>query len=108
MAYRDGNDLIAKNQVEAGLAKYQEAVKADPGNAQYRNAYLRARPRRPAPAGNGGTRPGRGRPLQAEQGFRRVLGIDAQNERAVAGLRAGARQPPEQAAGSGRAAPQQE
>ena len=45
MAYRDGNDLIAKNQVEAGLAKYQEAVQAEPLNAQYRSAYLSARER---------------------------------------------------------------
>lgn len=89
MAYRDGNDLIAKNQVEAGLAKYQEAVKADPGNAQYRNAYISARDRAVQRLLETAERDqAEGRLLQAEQGFRRVLGIDAQNERAVAGLRA--------------------
>ena len=42
-AYREGNDLTAKNQVEAGLVKYQEAVAAEPGNAKYRAAYQQAR-----------------------------------------------------------------
>jgi general secretion pathway protein D len=43
MAFRDGEQLIAKNQVEGGLAKLREAVDKEPGNAQYRIAYLRAR-----------------------------------------------------------------
>ena len=42
-AYQEGNALVAQDQVAAGLAKYQEAVTADPGNPQYRSAYLRAR-----------------------------------------------------------------
>jgi len=89
MAYRDGNDLIAKNQVEAGLAKYQEAVQADPGNAQYRTAYIGARDRAVQRLLETAERDlSEGRLPQAEQGFRRVLGIDGQNERAVAGLRA--------------------
>ncbi|WP_176648740.1 secretin N-terminal domain-containing protein [Duganella sp. SG902] len=89
MAYRDGNDLIAKNQVEAGLAKYQEAVQADPTNAQYRSAYLSARERATQRILEAAERDqAEGRTAQAEQGYRRVLGLDAQNERAVAGLRA--------------------
>ncbi|RZT01889.1 general secretion pathway protein D [Duganella sp. CF402] len=88
MAYRDGNDLIAKNQVEAGLAKYQEAVKADPGNAQYRTAYIGARDRAVQRLLETAERDqAEGRMAPAEQGFRRVLAIDGQNERAVAGLR---------------------
>jgi general secretion pathway protein D len=88
MAYRDGNDLIAKNQVEAGLAKYQEAVKADPGNAQYRTAYIGARDRAVQRLLDTAERDqAEGRMAPAEQGFRRVLAIDGQNERAVAGLR---------------------
>ena len=42
-AYQEGNALLAQDQVAAGLAKYQEAVAADPGNAQYRSALLVAR-----------------------------------------------------------------
>ncbi|WP_308495451.1 secretin N-terminal domain-containing protein [Duganella flavida] len=89
MAYRDGNDLIAKNQVEAGLAKYQEAVQADPTNAQYRAAYLGARDRATQRILEAAERDlSGGRVAQAEQGFLRVLALDAQNERATAGLRA--------------------
>ncbi|MEG2963793.1 MAG: hypothetical protein RR860_13980, partial [Janthinobacterium sp.] len=44
-AYRDGRELIAQNQVPAGLQKLQEALQQDPGNAQYRSAYLQARER---------------------------------------------------------------
>ncbi|MYM65264.1 general secretion pathway protein GspD [Pseudoduganella sp. FT55W] len=88
MAYRDGNDLISKNQIEAGLAKYQEAVQADPTNAQYRSAYLSARDRAVQRLLEAAERDqSEGRAAQAEQGYRRVLGLDARNERAVAGLR---------------------
>ena len=45
MAYRDGNTLMAQDQVEAGLLKYQEALKAEPTNAEYRAAYVQARDR---------------------------------------------------------------
>jgi general secretion pathway protein D len=89
MAYRDGNDLIAKNQIEAGLAKYQEAVQAEPGNAQYRAALLQAREsaaRRFLEIAE--REQAAGRAAQAEQGYRRVLALDPQNERANAGMRA--------------------
>ena len=42
-AYPEGNVLVARQQVSAGLVKYREAVAADPGNALYRAALLRAR-----------------------------------------------------------------
>ncbi|MRW93062.1 general secretion pathway protein GspD [Duganella sp. FT80W] len=89
MAFRDGNDLIAKNQIEAGLAKYQEAVRAEPGNAEYRSVFLSARDRATLQVLDKAERDqAEGRTVQAEQGFRRVLAIDGQNERAVNGLRA--------------------
>ena len=31
-AYQEGNALVARDQVAAGLVKYQEAVAADPNN----------------------------------------------------------------------------
>jgi general secretion pathway protein D len=89
MAYRDGNELIAKNQTEAGLAKYQEAVQAEPGNAQYRAALAQAREsaaRRWLETAE--REQAAGRALPAEQGYRRVLALDPQNERATAGMRA--------------------
>src|SRR5450830_1716214 len=89
MAYRDGNNLIAKNQIEAGVAKYQEAVQAEPGNAQYRAALAQAREsaaRRWLEVAD--REQAAGRALAAEQGYRRVLALDPQNERANAGMRA--------------------
>jgi len=43
MAYRDGRELVDKDQVEAGLLKFQEAIQQDPGNAQYRAAFASQR-----------------------------------------------------------------
>jgi len=87
-AYQEGNALVAQDQVAAGLAKYQEAVAADPGNPQYRSAWLRARDTaadrlikqaESALADN--------QTEAALQDYRRVLAFDPANERARAGLR---------------------
>ncbi|MGI4842754.1 MAG: secretin N-terminal domain-containing protein [Janthinobacterium lividum] len=87
-AYQEGNALVAQDQVAAGLAKYQEAVAADPGNPQYRTAWLRARDTaasrllkqaESALADN--------QVEQALEDYRRVLAFDPANERARAGLR---------------------
>lgn len=87
-AYQEGNALVAQDQVAAGLAKYQEAVAADPGNPQYRSAWLRARDTaadrlvkqaESALASN--------QTEAALQDYRRVLAFDPANERARAGLR---------------------
>ena len=89
MAFREANQLVAKDQVEAGLLKYQEAVKAEPGNAEYRAAYLVARDRAAQRLLDQSERQlAEGHPDLAEQGFRRVLGLDQMNERARSGLRA--------------------
>lgn len=89
MAYRDGRELIAQNQVPAGLQKLQEALQQDPGNAQYRSAYLQERER----ATKGGLQQAEhlaasGQADAARQAFQAVLEVDAQNERAHSGLRA--------------------
>jgi general secretion pathway protein D len=89
LAFREANQLVAKDQVEAGLLKYQEAVRAEPGNAEYRTAYLVARDRAAQRLLEQSERQlSEGRPDLAEQGFRRVLGLDQMNERARSGLRA--------------------
>ena len=87
-AYREGNALVAQDNVEAGLAKYQEALAADPSNVAYKTAFLRARE-----AATNRLLPQADRELAdgkvdlAIADYQRVLGIDPQNERARAGLR---------------------
>jgi len=86
-AYGDAQYLVANDQVEAGLAKYQEALKLDPNNAEYRAAYAQTRERtanvfleqadRLLEAGQRG---------EAEQIYRRVLALDPRNDRARAGI----------------------
>ena len=88
MAYREGNELVAQDKVEAGLTKYQEALAADPANVQYKSAYLRARD-----AATNRLLPQADRELAdgkvdlAVADYRRVLAIDPLNDRARAGLR---------------------
>ena len=87
-AYREGNELVAQDKVEAGLLKYRAALAADPDNVTYRAAYLRARDGatnrlltqadRQLAAGNAAL---------ALQDYGRVLAIDPVNDRARAGLR---------------------
>lgn len=88
-AFREGNALLAQDQLEAGLLKYQQAVKAEPGNAEYRKAYLQARDRATQRLIAEAERQlADGQPELAEPVLRRVLALDPANERARAGLRA--------------------
>jgi general secretion pathway protein D len=88
MAYREGNELVAQDKVEAGLSKYQEALAADPSNVQYKSAFLRVRD-----AATNRLLPQADRELAdgkvdlAVADYRRVLAIDPLNDRARAGLR---------------------
>lgn len=88
LAYRQGNELVAQDRVEAGLLKYQEAVAADPVNAAYKTAWLRARD---AATNRLLTEADRaiadGKAQLALQDYQRVLAIDPVNDRARAGLR---------------------
>lgn len=87
-AYQEGNALVAQDQVAAGLAKYQEAVAAEPGNPVYKAAWLRARDTATARLVDGADRYlADGQPDLAAQDYRRVLAIDPRNDRARAGLR---------------------
>jgi general secretion pathway protein D len=88
MAYNDGQKLVAAEQVEAGLLKYREAIAAEPGNAQYRAAYLQTRDRSTIRLTEQAERElAEGRPQLALQSLRRVLALDPANERARAGMR---------------------
>ena len=87
-AYQEGNALVAQDQVAAGLAKYQEAVAADPGNPQYRSAWLRARDTAADRlVKQAESALANDQPEAALQDYRRVLAFDPANERARAGLR---------------------
>ncbi|WP_229421246.1 secretin N-terminal domain-containing protein [Telluria antibiotica] len=88
MAYREGNELVAQDKVEAGLVKYQEALAVDPANVAYKTAFLRARDtatNRLLPQAD--RELAGGKADLAVQDYRRVLAIDPLNERARAGLR---------------------
>jgi len=87
-AYQEGNALVARDQVAAGLVKYQEAVAADPNNPEYRAAYLRARDtsaNRLLKQADDNFAAGQVELALAD--YRRVLAFDPANERARAGLR---------------------
>jgi general secretion pathway protein D len=89
MAYRDGARLAAQDKTEAALLKYQEAIAADPTNAQYRSAFLQTRDRGATVLLDQAERAlANGQAPAALQGYRRVLAIDPGNERARGGLRA--------------------
>jgi general secretion pathway protein D len=88
MAYREGNELVSQDKVEAGLVKYQEAVVADPTNVVYKTAYLRARDGATNRLLTGADRLiADGKAELALQNYQRVLAIDPVNDRARAGLR---------------------
>jgi general secretion pathway protein D len=87
MAYRDGRELVAQDQVEAGLLKLQEAVAAEPGNAQYKAAWLQTRERAVLRYLEQAERyEADNMPDLALQQYRRVLGIDPKNVKARAGV----------------------
>ena len=88
MAFRDGRDLIARDQVEAGLLKLQEAIAKEPGNAEYRAAYMQARDRASMRYLEQAERQmAEGQNALAMENLRRVLAMNPQNERARAGYR---------------------
>jgi general secretion pathway protein D len=88
-AYQAGRTLVEKDQVEAGLQKYQQAIAADPSNPIYRAAYLRTRDRAVVRLLDQADRALNGGQLAlAQQGYERVQAMDPPNERARAGMRA--------------------
>jgi general secretion pathway protein D len=87
-AYQEGNALVAQEQVSAGLVKYREAVAADPGNAVYRAALLRARDAAATRLVEQAERElAAGRADAARNAYQQVLAVDPANERGLAGLR---------------------
>jgi general secretion pathway protein D len=88
-AYREGNDLLSKNQVEQSLVKFQQAVNEAPGNAAYKAAYLNTRDSNANRLLLAADRDlADGKTEQAQQNYIRVLTLDPGNERARIGMRA--------------------
>ena len=88
-AYREGTDLLSKNQVEQSLVKFQQAVNEAPDNSAYKSAYLTTRDNEANRLLLAGDRDlADGKPADAQQNYIRVLTIDPRNERAKAGMRA--------------------
>lgn len=87
-AFRDGQARVAQDELPQALERFSEAVRLEPGSAEYRAAYLRTLERligrTLARADSALT----GNDLAtAEAGYRQVLALAAGNERAQAGLR---------------------
>jgi general secretion pathway protein D len=85
--YRKGMDFLAEGKKEAGIASLEKAAGDQPRDAEIKAALIRNK---------GGTidsylaeadrQRAAGQPEAAEAGYRRVLGIDARNTRALQGL----------------------
>ncbi|SEL57642.1 general secretion pathway protein D [Roseateles sp. YR242] len=86
-SFREGTDLINAGQEEQGLAKLEEAVRAEPRNAEFRIALAVQRGsviNRQLAVGDTAMR--EGRLTDAERAFRQVLSLDGANAMARQGL----------------------
>lgn len=85
--HRDGMNALEQGRVEDGLAKLEQAVRAEPDNVQFRRDLLMRRSdlvvRMLATAESDRAA---GKFDAAETGYRRVIGIEPANSRATAGL----------------------
>ena len=86
-AFTEGQELLAADQVDAGLARIQEAIALEPTSAEYRVGYLGARERYvKASLAAGEIALAEGRYDAAEAAFRRALVLQPGNERALTNL----------------------
>ncbi|MFC0398997.1 cohesin domain-containing protein [Paraburkholderia rhizosphaerae] len=86
-AYRAGEDFVAQGKIDEGLAKLQEAMNADPRDAQYRSAWLALRETTVMHDNEQGDRlAAKGARDAARKSYQHALTIDPSNERAHAGL----------------------
>lgn len=89
MAYRDGRQLTETGQTEQGLQKFEEAMRLDPQNIEYRATYVQTRERYLNAALDQADRlQSSGQSELAERTWRGVLVKDRANARAIAGLAA--------------------
>ncbi|MCH8621747.1 secretin N-terminal domain-containing protein [Undibacterium sp. TS12] len=87
MAYREGKDLIAQDKLEDGLEKFRLAMTDDPGQLEYRKAYLKTREQIIYNLSEQADQAMKLDKLPvAKKHFQRILNIDPSNEQARAGL----------------------
>ena len=88
-AYREGRALVGEGRTLEGLAKLQEAQRQEPDSAEYRIAVVQTRARIVQTLLEDADRNFRaGSVADAERLYREALKVQANNERAGAGLRA--------------------
>ncbi|HRD92259.1 MAG TPA: secretin N-terminal domain-containing protein [Accumulibacter sp.] len=86
-AFQEGQALLAAEQVDAGLARIQEAIRLEPASAEYRLAYFQARERYVnASIARGERAVAEASYDAADVAFQRALVLQPGNERALAGL----------------------
>lgn len=88
-SFREGERLIQEGRTEEGLKQLEQAVREQPGNVQFRTAYIRTREAHIArllQEGDAALRAGRLEEAQAR--YRDVLRLHPENTRAPAGLAA--------------------
>ena len=83
IAYSNGRELIAQDNVEDGLAQLQQAISEEPENLEYQRAYLRGRERAIyAFIQRADAQMAAGAVENARELYQRVLNIDKTNVRA--------------------------
>lgn len=88
-AYRDGQQFVAQGKVDEGLAKFEEAVKQEPQDAQYRSTWLGEREKALVRYDEQGDRlAANGARDAARKMYEHALAIESNNERALAGIAA--------------------
>lgn len=89
MAFREANSLFAEGKSDEAIGKFEEAVKLEPKNAEYRITLVTRRTsliNRTLNAAEVARR--EGRLTEAENGYRQTLGYDGNNVMARQGLEA--------------------
>jgi general secretion pathway protein D len=88
-AFREGNHLFAQGKSDEAITKFEEAVKLDPKNAEYRITLTTRRTsvvNRALASAEAARR--EGRLTEAEKGYRQTLGYDSNSVMAKQGLEA--------------------
>ena len=101
-ALKHGQEMIEAGNEEQGLARLEEAMKANPNDAEIRNYYLRHKAvavQRYLQMGE--TRAPPAPTTRPRPSFQRALRFDADNANAKAGLQAVARERAQRSAGQG-------
>ncbi|MEW5769459.1 MAG: secretin N-terminal domain-containing protein [Pseudomonadota bacterium] len=86
-AYREGERLLAEGRAQEGLQQLEQAMREQPGNAQVRAAYLRARETQLRKSMREAEEAlAAGRLDEATAGYQAVLKLHPENARALSGL----------------------